>query len=36
MLFVLLYLVAVVAFVPGSWLTAAGGAVFGVQPPAVY
>jgi uncharacterized membrane protein YdjX (TVP38/TMEM64 family) len=36
MLFVLLYLVAVVAFVPGSWLTAAGGAVFGVLPAAVY
>jgi uncharacterized membrane protein YdjX (TVP38/TMEM64 family) len=35
-LFILVYMVAVVAFVPGSWFTFAGGAVFGLLPAAVY
>lgn len=35
-LFVLLYIVAMVALVPGSWLTVAGGAVFGTLPAVCY
>jgi uncharacterized membrane protein YdjX (TVP38/TMEM64 family) len=35
-LFILLYVVAMVGLVPGSWLTAAGGAVFGIVPAVCY
>jgi uncharacterized membrane protein YdjX (TVP38/TMEM64 family) len=35
-LFILVYIVAVVAFIPGSWFTFAGGAVFGLLPTMVY
>lgn len=34
--FILLYIAAVVAFVPASWITLAGGAVFGIVPGALY
>lgn len=36
LLFILLYAFAVVALVPGSWMTVAGGAVFGIIPAAIY
>jgi uncharacterized membrane protein YdjX (TVP38/TMEM64 family) len=36
LLFILLYVIAVVAFIPGSWLTLAGGAVFGILPATGY
>jgi uncharacterized membrane protein YdjX (TVP38/TMEM64 family) len=36
LLFILLYATAVVALVPGSWMTLAGGAVFGVIPGMAY
>jgi uncharacterized membrane protein YdjX (TVP38/TMEM64 family) len=35
-LFVVLYLIAVPAMIPGAWLTVAGGAVFGFIPAVVY
>lgn len=35
-LFILVYIVAVVAFIPGSWFTFAGGAVFGLLPTIFY
>jgi uncharacterized membrane protein YdjX (TVP38/TMEM64 family) len=35
-LFILLYIAAVVAFIPGSWFTFAGGAVFGLLPTIAY
>jgi uncharacterized membrane protein YdjX (TVP38/TMEM64 family) len=35
-LYIALYIVAVIALVPGSWLTAAGGAVFGIFPSVLY
>jgi uncharacterized membrane protein YdjX (TVP38/TMEM64 family) len=34
--FILLYCIAVVALIPASWLTIAGGAVFGVVPASAY
>lgn len=34
--FLLIYVAAVVAFIPGSWLTVAGGAMFGVTQGVVY
>jgi uncharacterized membrane protein YdjX (TVP38/TMEM64 family) len=34
--FIVLYILAVVALIPGAWLTVAGGAVFGVAPSVVY
>ena len=36
LLFVLLYIVAVVVLIPASWLTIAGGAVFGILPAVGY
>lgn len=36
LLFILIYIVAVVALIPGAWLTIAGGAVFGILPTTVY
>jgi uncharacterized membrane protein YdjX (TVP38/TMEM64 family) len=36
LLFILLYIVAVVVLIPGAWLTVAGGAVFGLGPAIVY
>jgi uncharacterized membrane protein YdjX (TVP38/TMEM64 family) len=35
-LFILLYVVTMVALVPSAWLTAAGGAVFGIVPAVCY
>jgi uncharacterized membrane protein YdjX (TVP38/TMEM64 family) len=35
-LFISIYMVAVVVLIPASWMTMAGGAVFGIVPAAVY
>jgi len=35
-LFILLYIVAMIALVPSAWLTVAGGAVFGIVPTVCY
>lgn len=35
-LFILIYIAAVVAFIPGAWFTFAGGAVFGLLPAVLY